>query len=116
MERVIMTSEDAHSAWGQTIDIALAQKQAVIQRNRKPVAVLVDYEWFEELREFKVKALLRNHAGEIIKRNDANNSWVSFEDLMQTIEETHGPEYIATIKEGIDTSMLTSTEESDAAS
>lgn len=71
----------------------------VILANRsQPQAVIISIdEWdriAKELNRYRIMAEGRR----IIERNDANDSWTSFEDLLDELEKKHDAELIAQIR------------------
>lgn len=107
MVSVTMSSEEARLNWRDAVDTAHTGNPVVIERYNKPVVVMVSHtEWqaqqerLAELEKLALHTLLHRRAKEIIERNDANESWVSHEELLAKLEATHGPEFVAAIHDG----------------
>lgn len=103
-----ISSEEFRNKWGENIERVLSGAVLTILRYGRPALVLIPHtqyqsmhEELEELRRFKVATLIRKRANEIRARTDANDSWVNHEELLERLEKSHGPEYIAAITEGL---------------
>ena len=103
-----ISSEEFRNKWGENIERVLSGVVLMIQRYSRPALVLMPHtryqsmnEELEALRRFKVATLIRQRADEIRARTDANDSWVSHEELLERLEKSHGPEFIAVITEGL---------------
>lgn len=113
MDKVTVSSEQFRLEWGKTIDRVMSGQEVVIERYNRPSMVLVKYEDHEalrarlaELEKKQLAALLHAHAKEIEERNNANNGWMSHEELVKKLEQSHGPEFIAAIQEGLTTDVV----------
>lgn len=73
----------------------------------KPAAVMIAPTQWNQLADELFRLRLHELSRKIEARNDANNSWVSHEELMTSLEEKHGPELIAAINERLTDDVAT---------
>ncbi len=104
MHSVTMSSEEARLHWRDTVDTAHTGNPVVIERYNKPIVVMISHaawqaqqERLAQLEKIAMSSWLQTRSQEIIDLNDANNSWVSHEQLLANLEAVHGPEFIAAI-------------------
>lgn len=86
MESVTYGSEQARLNWRDILDAALKGTKVIIERYGKPTVVMVSYEKYQELEK---RAALADPPSVIKARNDANNTWVSQEEIDKKFAHVH---------------------------
>ena len=73
----------------------------ILAQHYQPRAVLVSIDHWNTLIEKLYHAQLFREAQEIYDRNEENDSWIEFNDLLAELEQKHDPALIQQIREGI---------------
>lgn len=88
MKSVTYNSEQARLHWRDLLDAALSGARVIIERYGKPTVVMLSYEEYCALEK---RAALSDSPDAIEARNDANNSWVSQEEIDEIFADVHHP-------------------------